>query len=400
MKILRKMYSRVVEYKYGKMTDRSEFLGGSGEDHGNEYCCSNTLVFERGQFFKAEDLVSHLAKLQSTLDLHAKDLNERFSARLAVSFRESHEVLEADGVNDSRYCNCLKVVVKSAANGGVVSESLIGPNSYESVCAGVETCVSEFENRILATRDSTVTDSIRENIDVLLRPKAAGQFFHEAVGHLLEGDTFELAMDQLMGRVLDPKISFGDSIVDHQELVGLNLIDDECTAIQPMWFIQNGVLNDVIRTKQFNFSSAELRGFARSQSILFPPMPRMRMCVLQPVIGARLQRFSNRFFLLDNVYNGTVVPHALRYYLRGSGYLVVDDVKRAYVPNATVSGDLFMTLESIPYIGDDVSVFASDCFKNGQVVRVGYSSPSVVLLNQMVDGGKVDLVRPEVYSYG
>ena len=118
------------------------------------------------------------------------------------------------------------------------------------------------------------------------------------------------------------------------------------------------------------------------------------MCVLEPVMNAGVPPFARRVLLLDNVYNGSVIPNLFEYVLQGSGYLLERGEKRWYLPHVTVTGDLFASLQHVPFIGSDTQTFASDCTKNGQVVRVGYRSPSVMLEEQSFQGGSVELSGP------
>lgn len=379
-----KAATRRMTYYPGRLRDQSAYSEGLREASGSHVRMRNCPRHEQWRLPRIQLLLERRAEIEAELARQVRRVSESFGARLVLRGEERAESIESDSFSDRRYCSSLRLAIMGAGAPARVEERPL-PNSPADLLQLLDDTVTQFLVRASEVRRARGSVDLNELGCVLLRPKVAGQFFHETVGHLLEADTYRYVSGMVRDRPVCERITYEDRVTGYEETVGLNRVDDDGVPLLPVTLLAGGHLVDTIRTQSYDDGRAKLCGFARAQSFLHPCLPRMRVSVVRPWTGPNCA-LPRKLVVVDTAYNGTVSPATFRYVLRCGGYLEVDGERRGVFPDLRVSGDLFGALADVPHIGNDVAVFSSDCFKKGQIVRVAYGSPSIALQGQTVQG--------------
>jgi TldD protein len=166
--------------------------------------------------------------------------------------------------------------------------------------AGVLRAVDQLASELHALREAPVIDPYTG--PAILMQQAAGVFFHEAIGHRLEG---ERQNDEKEGRTFKGQIGHHIlpdfiSIVDDptlerasgESLNGYYHYDDEGVAARPVTLIDRGVLRDYLKSRTPISGSVRSNGHGRAETV-GDPMGRMANLVVRStrrVPGDELKR--------------------------------------------------------------------------------------------------------------
>jgi len=227
---------------------------------------------------------------------------------------------------------------------------------------------------------------------VVVDPRLAGVFAHEAIGHACEADLViagESILAGKIGKVVGSKLV---SILDDSTLAGgwgCEKYDDEGVATKKRPLIERGVLRGYITNKE---AAAKLNmspnGGARAENFSYPPIVRMS--------NTYIARGDHSFEeLLEDIDHGV--------YLKASRGGQVDTAKGTFQFNAeearliekgelttplldvSLSGITLETLHNIDAVGNDFELSMGFCGK-GQTVPVGDASPHIRIKNALVGG--------------
>lgn len=230
---------------------------------------------------------------------------------------------------------------------------------------------------------------------VIVDPKLAGVFAHEAFGHLSEADFVyenrKLREIMRLGEVFGPQ---NLSIVDDGTLLGERgyyKYDDEGVPSQKTYLIRDGVLVGRLHSRETAAEMEEpLSGNARAISYRFPPIVRMSCTYIEP----RDRSFED---MVSEVDYGLYVKDALGgetelelfTFSSLKAYLIQGGKIGPLVRDAVLSGNVFDTLKNIDAIGDDLCLHGSlgGCGKGGQgPLPVSDGSPHIRIRNVVIGG--------------
>src|SRR5262249_18221027 len=154
--------------------------------------------------------------------------------------------------------------------------------------AELEKAAAELAREMGALREAPMLDPY--NGPAILLPQAAGVFFHEALGHRLEGErqndekegrTFK---GQLGRTVLPDFITVLDDPtlekVGERSLNGFYRYDDEGVAARPVTLIERGVLRNYLMSRTPIKGATQSNGHARAE-LASKPMGRMANTIVQ-----------------------------------------------------------------------------------------------------------------------
>lgn len=241
---------------------------------------------------------------------------------------------------------------------------------------------------------------------VLLSPQAAGVFFHEVIGHRLEGSRL-LSQEEgatfrdLRGKKIAPDFIdiVDDPLLDRysgRKMIGHFSFDDEGFPAARAPLVEKGVLRNFLTTSAPIPGQKELNGHARSQSFERPisrmgnlfvvnrepvPMKEMRKRFLEEI---RRQRKPYGIYVKDvlggetdtssydfQAFKGEIM-HAVRVY---------PDGREEPVRGVDFVGTPLSALDAVVCLGDDPELDNSYCGAESGVIPVSTISPSMLMRN-------------------
>jgi len=210
---------------------------------------------------------------------------------------------------------------------------------------------------------------------VLLNPKLAGVFIHEAFGHLCEADHFykndRLQDIMTLGRKFGPE---NLNVVDEGYIRGRrgNLpYDDEGVPRQKTYLIKDGKLNSFLHNRETAARmDQEPTGNARAISYRHEPIVRMT----NTFIEEGEQSFEELIGSIDHgiyakdAYGGQTQLEQFTF-SAGHGFVIEDGEIGPMVRDVVLTGNIFKSLENISGIGNDLDIIGSagGCGKGGQM---------------------------------
>ncbi len=230
---------------------------------------------------------------------------------------------------------------------------------------------------------------------VILDPRLAGVFVHEAFGHLSEGDN--VYEDENLQKVMKLGRRFGGSFLNVYDtgldrgLRGHLVYDDEGVATEKTYLIREGELVGRLHSRETAGKMGEKpTGNARCLDYRFPPIPRMRnTCIAQGEAT-----FDEMIAGIDyGVYcisaSGGQTNGEMFTFTAANARMIRDGKLAEQVRDVTLTGNVFTTLENIDLIANDLAAHdgGGGCGKAGQFpLPVTHGSPHVRIRNVVIGG--------------
>jgi len=252
----------------------------------------------------------------------------------------------------------------------------------------------EVEDVIKNTFDMIKAESVEKGrYNVILDPKIAGVFAHEAFGHLSEADFIyeNKGMLDLMqiGRVFGVEEL---NIIDDggiKGLAGYTPYDDEGVKSKRVNLIKNGVLSARLHSRETACKmNEEPTGNARALDPLYRPIVRMTNTFIDRSTHKKEELFEimgDGLYCVD--YIGGMTNLEMFTFTPSRSFLVKNGKPVKLVKNAVLTGNVFETLKKIKAIADDLQHFGTlgGCGKNGQSgLPVTVGAPHVLLENIII----------------
>ncbi|HUT19155.1 MAG TPA: TldD/PmbA family protein [Anaerolineae bacterium] len=328
-------------------------------------------------------LLTHSDKI---VDTHCT-YNDTFSH---VSFANS----EGTYIEDDRPMVTLYTVAiaRDGDNVQTATESRSGQEGFDFV-QGRELLAETAARRAVELLDA---DSVvGGQYPVVLDPRLAGVFIHEAFGHLSESDfVYENPRAQEM-MVLGRR--FGQDILtvfDDGSLPGLrgtDKYDDEGTPTGRSDLIRNGILVGRLHSRE---TAAKMResptGNARATGYRYPPIVRMTNTAIEggKVSFEDIIRDIKLGVYACDMYGGQTALESFSF-SSAYAYMIRDGAVAEMVKDVILSGNLFTTLMNIDAISDDFawSQSGGSCGKGQGGLPVTFGAPHI-RIQDVVIGGK------------
>jgi len=230
---------------------------------------------------------------------------------------------------------------------------------------------------------------------VVLDPKLAGVFIHEAFGHLCEADF--LFKNHRLREVLQLGRRFGVeelNVIEDGYLPGMRgnfKYDDEGTPRRSVYLVQDGVLRGFLHSRETAaYMGAEPTGNARAISYRFPPIVRMRNTYIdngRSSLDQMLRGIDHGIYACSAFGGQTELEQFT--FSAAYGYEIVDGRIGGMLRDVVLTGNIFETMKNIDAIGNDREIFggAGGCGKEGQSpLAVTFGSPHIRIRNLTVGG--------------
>lgn len=282
-------------------------------------------------------------------------------------------------------------IARDGDNVQQAAESRSGQNGFELV-QGLEELVQSAARRAVDLLSAETV--VGGQYPVIIDPKLAGVFIHEAFGHLSESDfIFENPKAQEM-MVLGRR--FGSDILNVFEdgslpgLRGTHKYDDEGTLTGRADLIKDGILVGRLHSRETAAKMGERpTGNARAQNYRHPPIVRMT----NTAIAGGTTSFQD---MIKDIQLGVYACDAFGgntelenfSFSSAYAYMIRDGQIAEMVKDVILAGNLFTTLMNIDAIGDDFEwgKMGGMCGKGGQGVPVTFGAPHVRIQNVIMGG--------------
>lgn len=230
---------------------------------------------------------------------------------------------------------------------------------------------------------------------VILDPRLAGVFIHEAFGHLSEGDNVyedkNLQKVMVLGREFGrPFLNVYDTGLE-RGFRGYLVYDDEGVPTEKTYLIREGKLTGRLHSRETAGKMGERpTGSARCIDYRYPPVCRMRNTCIEPGDAS----FDEMIADVDlGVYaitaSGGQTNGEMFTFTAGNAYMIRDGKLAEMVRDVTLTGNVFQTLKDIDMLGNDLGIHdgPGGCGKAGQFpLPVSDGSPHVRIQNVVIGG--------------
>ncbi|PKL39776.1 MAG: hypothetical protein CVV44_06020 [Spirochaetae bacterium HGW-Spirochaetae-1] len=231
---------------------------------------------------------------------------------------------------------------------------------------------------------------------VIVDPKLAGVFIHEAFGHLSEADFIheneEMRRVMVLGRQFGPE---GLNVYDDGSLAhlpGYTPFDDEGVLPEKTALISGGMLTGRLHSRE---TAARMNenptGNGRAINVMRQPIVRMTNTYIDKGPYSKEDIFSavDRGIYAIDVIGGQTNLEMFTF-TSGFGFEIKNGKRGKMYRDIQLSGNVFQTLKNIKMIGNDLQMFGGlgGCGKGGQSpLPVSFGGPHM-LIEEVLIGGK------------
>jgi hypothetical protein len=224
------------------------------------------------------------------------------------------------------------------------------------------------------SKNDYIEQKYLNNKAVIFSQISTGYFIHEVLGHLLEEDVYQFSSNILNKIYLPKQMKVVDDITGYETLVGLNKYDDTGQRIHPNILIEDSAIKNTISIENNTY------GMARRENYHKKIMPRMRCTIVSGGDNTNQSEMINsvqEVILVTNVYAGFCSFLDGRFSIKGKGVIFRNNEIVNIINNLEIEGDIGEYLRKIVCMGNDLKVYATECCKLGEIVRVGIGGPSI-----------------------
>jgi TldD protein len=230
--------------------------------------------------------------------------------------------------------------------------------------------------------------------NIIVNPRLAGVFAHEAFGHFSEADLIEDSptMREKMtigARLGNDTVSITDDPTMARQL-GFYKYDDEGVASRRTALMVQGVLTGRLHSRRTAAAFGEpLSGHCVAEDYRFAPIIRMGNIYIEPgqtSFEELLTMLGDGLYLLDSMggqTSGETFTFGAQY-----GYVIRDGLIAEMIRDINMSGNLYHTLTNIVAVGKDLVLSkVGGCGKGQMNYRSSNGGPHL-LIQQIVIGGR------------
>jgi len=307
--------------------------------------------------------------------------------------REKHFMsTEGARIQEDLVTTQLRCVITSSA-GAEIRKTMVGIGGSEGF-TGLRNEDAEFEKKTALALDLLTASPVKGGVhNVILDPHLAGVFTHEAFGHFSEADIIEEAPTmrekmQLGAKLGTHILSITDNPTPRNQL-GHYKYDDEGVMAKPVALMKNGVLTGRLHSRRTAASFGEpITGHCVAEDYRYAPMIRMGNIFIEPgpdTLDILMERLGEGYYFVDSLggqTSGENFTFASQY-----GYRIRGGKKAELVRDTSISGNLYVTLQSIVGVADDLKLGKTGGCGKGQANPRSCLGAPHILINNVVVGG-------------
>lgn len=262
----------------------------------------------------------------------------------------------------------------------------------EKVAVEIAKNASEMALRLLPAEDAPAGE-----FPVVIGKGYGGIFFHEAIGHSLEGDGIRkktsVFWDKMGKQIASPIVNLCDD-GSYRGGWGTVNFDDEGTPGQKTILIEKGICSNFLQDR-LNAKLMKMKptGNGRRQSFRFYPIPRMTNTYLLPgnYEPEEIIKSVQRGIYVAKIGGGNVQPTTGRFvFTVTEGYMIENGKITVPLKGIMLTGSGQEVLMNISMVGNDLLVIGGGtCGKDGQSKPVGFGNPTFKVEKLTVGGRKI-----------
>ncbi|MEF8798835.1 MAG: TldD/PmbA family protein, partial [Candidatus Bipolaricaulota bacterium] len=287
----------------------------------------------------------------------------------------------------------LVAIAKGDENNIQTAHDSLGTAGGFDYVVGKEDITEEVASRAVSLLTADPVEG--GNYTVLLNPKLAGVFIHEAFGHLCEAD--HVYKNERLQEIMKLGREFGPenlNVVDEGFIDGKrgNLpFDDEGVPRKKTYLIKDGKLNSFLHSRETaKKMGQDPTGNARAISYRYEPIVRMTNTYIEPGEESfnDLIKSIDRGIYAKDAYGGQTQLEQFTF-SAGYGHLIENGEIGSMVRDVVLTGNIFKSLENIAGIGNDLEIIGSagGCGKGGQMpLPVTDGSPHLLIQDVTIGG--------------
>ena len=249
---------------------------------------------------------------------------------------------------------------------------------------------AEMAIRLLPAEDAPAGE-----FPIVIGPGQGGIFFHEAIGHSLEGDGIRKKTsafwDKLGQPIASPVVTLADDGTYKGSWGAVNVDDEGCVGKNTI-LIDKGVCAAFIQDKlNAKLMKTGQTGNGRRESYQFYPIPRMTNTYLHAGESKPedIVKSVDKGLFIAKIGGGNVSPTTGRFVFSVTeGYMIEGGKVAQPLKGIMLMGSGQEVLKNISMAGDDLLVIGGGtCGKDGQSKPVGFGNPTLKV-DRITIGGK------------
>jgi len=231
---------------------------------------------------------------------------------------------------------------------------------------------------------------------VIVDPKLAGVFAHEAFGHLSEADY--LYENERLRQIMKLGRRFGSeilNIVDNPLIPGeggFYLYDDEGVPARKTYLVKEGKLVGRLHSRETAAAMGEKpTGNARAISYEYPPIVRMSNTYIEAKDKDKDEMISEvKEGIYVSGFRGGQTSLEMFTFAPEEGYIIKNGKLTKKIRDLNLTGNIFTTLSHIDAIGNDLVLFTGPggCGKGGQSPLPVSTGGPHIRVRELVVGGR------------
>ena len=269
----------------------------------------------------------------------------------------------------------------------IIKDGKVLTKTFKSMCR-LEDGFEKAFNKLRVMINSLLEDSIEIDLsgkfELIFSPSAAGMLFHETIGHALESDFFieeNCFLRDFYNSKVFPEILNLDDIPLFRRFYDDGNMCNNVTLIEKGKIV--GLLYNEILSNANN-SNITGNGFkSRDCDVVIPRMRNLKVRNGTDTIEDILHS-TNKGIYIENIHCGDInIGTGEISLLIDNAYLIENGKKTSKIKDFTYYGNALEIIKNIKMIGNDYDYKIDKCNKKGQLITVGYGSPTIKI--EMMD---------------
>ena len=269
----------------------------------------------------------------------------------------------------------------------IIKDGKVLTKTFKSMCR-LEDGFEKAFNKLRVMINSLLEDSIEIDLsgkfELIFSPSAAGMLFHETIGHALESDFF-IEENCFLRDFYNSKVF--PEILNLDDIPLFRRFDDDGNMCNNVTLIEKGKIvgllyNEILSNA--NNSNITGNGFkSRDCDVVIPRMRNLKVRNGTDTIEDILHS-TNKGIYIENIHCGDLnIGTGEISLLIDNAYLIENGKKTSKIKDFTYYGNALEIIKNIKMIGNDYDYKIDKCNKKGQLITVGYGSPTIKI--EMMD---------------